>query len=115
MNNTTIRKSFLFPDDIFKKILSINTKTIKQEKEELVKKILSYYKTHDIIPDDLKKQEELSILVIKALKYQECLNLLYQDEYFYKSYQKHQNGNKFYRNMDWIYSLITSIWMHKFH
>jgi hypothetical protein len=107
-------KTFLLPDDIFKKILSMNNVIVKKEQKIFVERILLYYDT-DIIAKDLIKRKELEFFITKALKFNYCINLLQHDEYFVSAYETHKNNNRDFTQMDWINSLIISIWMYKFH
>ena len=38
-----------------------------------------------------------------------------EDDAFNDSYLQHKNNNKLFKNMDWINSLIFSVWMYKYH
>ena len=108
---------YLLPNDLFKFILQINSISIEHEQIELAEQILSYYDSQNILDGDnyLQNRHDLSILLTKALKYKTCINRLMEDNSFRDTYRNHQNGMKLYKQMPWIHSFITSIWMHKFH
>jgi hypothetical protein len=50
-----------------------------------------------------------------AVKYEMCIKLLNMDYEFNECYKYHKNGNKTFLKMDWMNSLICSIWMYKYH
>ena len=102
----------LLPDDIWKYILSLLS---YHNKANLVKKIFNYYNIHSTLDVDVDNRKKLSKLFNIALKYDYCLKLLNEDDAFKDSYLQHKNNNKLFKNMDWINSLIYSIWMYKYH
>ena len=107
MNN-----KILLPDDIWKYILSLLS---CHNQVNLVKKIFNYYNIHSTLDIDVYNRQKLSKLLNIALKYDYCLKLLNEDDAFNDSYLHHINNNKLFKNMDWINSLISSIWMYKYH
>ena len=111
MNSVLKQTDFLFPDDIFNKILSINMVSVRYEQTVLVNKILSYYTSKKILNGNLVKRQELKKLMIKALKFDYCIYLLNHNKYFNRCFNSHQDGRKCYCKMEWIESLIISILM----
>ena len=100
------------PNDIWRHILTLLS---NHNKFLLVDNILKYYNDQSCLNQDIDKREKLSKLITIALKYDFCINLLNMDYEFNKCYNCHKNGNKTFLNMDWMNSLICSIWMYKYH
>ena len=55
------------------------------------------------------------LLVKNIFKYYREQEILNMDNGFNECYKYHKDGNKTFLKMDWMNSLIFSIWMYKYH
>ena len=107
-----MENTIILPSDIWKYILSLRS---GHNKLLLVKNILSYYSDQDMLNEYVYNRKKLSKLINIAVKYDVCIKLLNMDYEFNECYKYHKDGNKTFLKMDWMNSLICSIWMYKYH
>ena len=107
----------LFPDEIWKFILNFNQVIYQQHQH--CETILSYYANQSILGDlhcYIKNRDILSRLIQKALRYDQCVNHLNEaDGSFKEAITEYRENRKVFKLMSDIESLITHVWMQKFH
>jgi len=106
----------LFPDEIWKFILSFSPVLYQQRK--LCQSILSYYDNQSILNESyycIENRNILAKLLEKAIKYNQCVQQLRRDNCFHEAMTQYTTHDKVFKRMDPIESLLTHIWMLKFH
>ena len=107
----------LFPNELWKLVLSFNSIIYKQHKH--CETILSYYENQSILCElhcFIKNRDLLSGLIQKALRYDQCVEYLSEkDGSFKDAITKYRENGKVFKLMDDMESLLTHIWMLKFH
>ena len=107
----------LFPNELWKFILSFNSIICEQHKH--CESILSYYENHSTLgelPCFMKNRDILSRLIEKALRYPLCVKyLIEKDNNFQDAITEYRENRKTFRLMNDMESLLTHIWMLKFH
>ncbi len=104
-----------FPDSIFNLILEFKSQIIKAEQITLSKRILSFYEDQNLLNGENYNEwrTNLKSSIEKALKYDYCKEVLCYDKEFQIAYDEHGNDNRnfnLFKQMDWLDSMITSIW-----
>jgi len=107
----------LFPNELWKLILSFNSIIYEQRKH--CDSILSYYENQSILGElhgFMKNRDILSGLIEKALRYDQCVEYLNEkDNCFHDAIREYREKGKTFRLMNEMESLITHVWMLKFH
>jgi hypothetical protein len=107
----------LFPNEIWKLIQRFSPILYQQRKH--CETILSYYDDPDILNSSyyyVNNRNILSKLIETALRYNQCVNHLNKaDGSFNTAVTEFTKHGKVFKLMDNIESLLTHIWMLKFH
>jgi hypothetical protein len=107
----------LFPNEIWKLILSFNPTIYEQRKH--CETILSYYNNQTILSGSLGyigNREILAKLIERALIYNQCVKYLNEkDNSFKDAIREYRENGKLFQRMDDMESLVIHVWMLKFH
>ena len=107
----------LFPNEIWKLIQSFSVILHQQRKH--CETILSYYDNQTLLSDSyyhIANRNILARLIEKALRYNQCVKHLNEaDCSFHEAITESTRHGKVFKLMDDMESLMTHIWMLKFH